>query len=66
MIIIPKGKYLYKRLPMGVVSSPDILQQKMNDLFRGFEFIGEYMDDLLVFKKKRIDILRTEIIMNSK
>ena len=35
-IILPWGKYRYKRLPMGVANSPDIIQQKMNDLFHGF------------------------------
>ena len=38
-IIIPWGKYCYKRLTMGVANSPAIFQQKMNDLFHGFEFI---------------------------
>ena len=36
MIILSCGKYGYKRLPMGVANSPDIFQQKMNDLFHGF------------------------------
>ena len=35
-IILPWGKYRYKRLPMGVANSPDIFKQKMNYLFRGF------------------------------
>ena len=35
-IILPWGKYCYKRLPMGVSNSPDIFQQKMNNLFRVF------------------------------
>ena len=47
-IIIPGKKYRYKRLPMGVANSPDIFQQKMNDLFNGFEFICAYIEDLLV------------------
>ena len=38
-IIIPWGKYKYKRLPMGVCNSPDIFWEKMNEMFRGFEFI---------------------------
>ena len=37
-IIIPWRKYFYRRLPMGVANSPDIYQQKVNDLFHGFEF----------------------------
>ena len=40
-------KYCYKRIPMGFADSPDILQQKMNHLFNGPEFICTYIDDLL-------------------
>ena len=50
-IILPWGKYCYKRLPMGVVNSPDIFQQKMNDLFHGFEFIRAYIDAILILTK---------------
>ena len=50
-IIIPWGKYRYKRLTMGVANSPDIFQQKMNDLFHGFEFIRAYIDDMLILTK---------------
>ena len=32
-IVIPWLKYCYKRLLMGVAKSPEIVQQKMNDLF---------------------------------
>ena len=49
IIILPWVKYWYKYLPMEVANSPDIFQQKMNDLFHGFEFICAYIDDLLVF-----------------
>ena len=47
-IIIPQGKYWYKRLSMGVSNSPAIYQHKMNDLFYGFEFIRAYIDGLLI------------------
>ena len=50
-IIFSMGKYRYKCLPMGVQNSPDIFQQKMNDLFHGFEFIRAYIDDLLILTK---------------
>ena len=50
-IILPWGKYRYKRLPMGVANSPEIFQQKMNDLFHVFEFICAYKDDLLLLTK---------------
>ena len=36
---------------MGVAKSPDVFQQKMNDLFHGFEFIRVYIDDLLILTK---------------
>ena len=45
------GKYWYKSLLMGVANSPENLQQKMNDLFHGFEFIREYIDYLLILTK---------------
>ena len=35
-IILPWGKFWYKRLPMEVANSPDIFQQKMNGLFHVF------------------------------
>ena len=50
-IILPWGKYWYKRLTMGVVNSPDIFQQKMNDLFHRFELVPAYIDDLLILNK---------------
>ena len=36
---------------MGVTNLIDIFQQKMNDLFHEFEFICEYIDDLLISTK---------------
>ena len=50
-IIIPWGKYGYKRLPMGVSNSLDIFQEKTNEMFRGFEFIRAYIGDLLIITK---------------
>ena len=38
-IILPWRKYCYKRLPMGVSKSPDIFQEKMNEMFCEFELI---------------------------
>ena len=51
-IILPWGKYRYKRLPTGVANYPNIFQQKTNDLFHGFEFILAYIYDLLVSRKR--------------
>ena len=50
-IIIPLGKYGYKRLRTGVSNSADIFQKKMNGLFHGFEFIRACIDDLSILTK---------------
>ena len=50
-IILPWGKYKYKRLPMGICSYPDIFQENMNKMIHGFEFISAYTNDLLIITK---------------
>ena len=50
-IIIPWVKHRFKLLPMGIANYTVIFQQKMNDLFHGFEFIPAYIDDLLTLTK---------------
>ena len=50
-IIQPWGTYCYKRLPMGVSNSLDIFREKMNGMFRGFEFIRAYSNELLITTK---------------
>ena len=50
-IIMPWGKYQYKRLPMGLANSPDIFQEKMNSLFNELSYVRAYIDDLLVLTK---------------
>ena len=51
-LILPWGKYKYKRLPMGIKNSPDIFQQKISDLMEGLEdFIRAYLDNLLIITK---------------
>ena len=50
-IILPWVKNRYKRLPMGLSNSPDIFQQKSNDLLRVFRFICVYIDGILIITK---------------
>ena len=50
-IILLRGKYRYKRLPMGVANSPKLFQQKINDLFHVFEFIRAYIYEIFVLTK---------------
>ena len=50
-IVLPWGKYEYLKLPMGLCNSPDIFQEKMNELFAGFDYVRAYIDDLLIITK---------------
>jgi hypothetical protein len=51
-IVLPWGKYEYQKLPMGLCNSPDIFQEKMNELFSDMDTIRAYIDDLLIITSK--------------
>ena len=51
-IVLPFGKFRYKRLPMGISGSPDIFQGKMSTLMAGLEFVRTYLDDILIISAK--------------
>jgi hypothetical protein len=46
--ILPWGKIQYKRLPMGVKTSPGIFQRIMYELLRDIPNIQVYLDDILI------------------
>jgi putative transposase len=46
--ILPWGKYRYKRLPMGIKTSPDIFQAVINDILGDLDFAQVYLDDILI------------------
>ena len=50
-IVPPFGKYEYQRIPVGLCNSPDIFQEKMNELFEGLSHVRAYIDDLLCLTK---------------
>ena len=54
-IVLPWGKYEYNKLPMGLNNSPDIFQEKMNELFIDLEYVRTYIDDLLVITKSSFE-----------
>ena len=54
-IVLPFGKFEYQRTPMGLCNSPDIFQEKMNELFLGLDFVRAYIDDLLCITKGSFD-----------
>jgi hypothetical protein len=47
-IVTPFGKYEYQHLHMGLCNSPDIFQERMYKIFSDFEYVGVYIDNLLV------------------
>ena len=54
-IILPFGKFEYQRLPQGICTAPDIFQEKMSEIFDGFDDVRAYLDDLLVLTKGNLD-----------
>ena len=46
-IVLPWGKYKYKRLPMGLSVSADIFQAQMSQLTGDLDYARAYLDDLL-------------------
>ena len=45
------GKYEYQKLRMGVCNSPDIFQENISEIFKGFDMVPEYIDDILLVSK---------------
>jgi hypothetical protein len=46
--ILPWGKYQYKRLLIGVKTSPDIFQRIMYELLGDIPNIQVYLDDIII------------------
>ena len=40
---------------MGLCNSPDIFQEKMNELFNGLEYVRTYIDDLLILSNSNFE-----------
>lgn len=47
--LTPFGRYIYKRVPFGITSAPEIYQQAMNRLFHGQKGVLVHMDDITIF-----------------
>jgi hypothetical protein len=54
-VIFPWGKYSYKRLPMGIASSPGIFQSKTSELMEDLEYVRAYFDDLLCISRSSLE-----------
>ena len=59
-----QGHYEWNVLPFGLKNAPQIFQRKMDNIFRDYDFIHVYVDDMLIFsptKKQHLDHLNTFI-----
>ena len=54
-IILPWGKYKYKRLPMGLACSTDIFQSEMSSLVSDLNYERAYLDDLLCLTSRTFE-----------
>ena len=52
-IVLPFGKFECQRTPMGLCNSPNVFQEKMNELFEGLDFVRAHIDDLLCITSQR-------------
>ena len=42
-IVLPWKKYEYRKLPMGICNRTDIFQEKISELFKGFDTVRLYI-----------------------
>ena len=60
----PQGYYERNVLPFGLNNAPQIFQRKMDNIFRDYDFIRVYVDDMLISsptKEQHLDHLNTFI-----
>ena len=55
VIVLPWGKYIYKKMPMGLKISTDVFQRELGKLFQDYPFVLVYLDDLLIITKGTYD-----------
>ena len=53
--MLPWGKYEYQKQPMELCNSPDIYQEKKNELFNGLEYVRTHLDDHLIISNKSFE-----------
>ena len=51
VIILQWGKYIYKKMTMGLNISSDVFQRKLSKLFQNIPFILVYIYDFLIITK---------------
>lgn len=48
VIILSWGKYVYNKMPMGLIISTDGFQRELSMIFQNISYILVYIDDILV------------------
>ena len=51
----PSGRFCFKRLPFGPISSQDVLQKRIDQIFEGLTGVVGIADDVVVFGKSEQD-----------
>lgn len=52
------GLFKYPRLPYGISSSPAIFQSIMEQILKGQEFVGVYLDDYMISGKNKSECIK--------
>ncbi|XP_065180108.1 uncharacterized protein K02A2.6-like [Sycon ciliatum] len=47
--ITPFGRYMFRRLPFGITSAPEIFQRRLMAILEGIQGVCVFMDDILVY-----------------
>ena len=53
--ITPFGRFMFRRLPFGISSAPEIFQRRLMGILDGIEGVCVFMDDILIFGKTMAD-----------
>ena len=53
----PQGHFEWNVLPFGLKNAPQIFQRKMDDIFKEYDFIHVYVDDMLISSENEIQNL---------
>ena len=52
IILLPWDKYKYQKISIGLCNSPDVFQEKMNELLNGLVNVRTYINDLFIISNK--------------
>ena len=63
--VTPFGKYVYLKVPFGLVQAPSYFQNLMNKVVNGLNFTLAYLDDIIIFSETAEQHLKhIKIVLN--